>query len=96
MQKDTGLAENSENDLEPSGKKFPKKQTRLVDLLQNNPFSPKIVGTNDRLQQPIKRIVFNLLRFGVSPSVIAAACGLSYSSVMYYKRKILGKRGYKK
>lgn len=86
------MAGNSKNDLGTTEKQFPKIQTRLVDLLQNNPFSPKLVGTNDRLQQPVKRIVFNLLKFGVSPSVIAAAAGLSYSSVMYYKRKILGKR----
>lgn len=66
-----------------------KKRENIADLIDHNEFLiQKQVGVNSRLQQPAKRIVENLLKLGVNKHIVAVACGLSYSAVLYYSRKI--------
>lgn len=65
-----------------------RKSRKIVDLLPMEHLMPPQVGTNRRLEWPLKRVVLNLLKLKVNPHIVAAACGLSYSSVMYHSRKI--------
>lgn len=89
-------AESLQKDFQGAAKAVQKKQGRIVDLLKSNPYSPPLVGPHRRLEMPLKRVVENLLKLGVAPAIVAAAAGLSYSCVMYHRRRVFLGRGRKK